>query len=205
MSPPPDRPAGSPPRPPSKGPAPKGPQNPASGPHRPPATPSLGGKRPAGAGPPPPKGPAPKGPAPKGPPPKGAAPPQGSSGQKGTGRPAQGRPPVQAPAPKAFEIRRGRADKEGGVDVEEDGERPLGPVVLPRSITQEAEEESLKGRFGVEKLPEVGQRNTLVTVADSAGQSGPERTAGGKLRLVLVLVVVVAVVAVALKAMKIIP
>lgn len=199
MSPPPDRPAGSAPRPPSKGPPPKGPQNPASGPHRPPATPSLGGKRPAG--------PAPKGPAAAGSPPKAPAagpPPKGPPQKGGTGRPAAGRPPVQAPAPKAFEIRRGRADKEGGVDVSED-DRPLGPVVLPRSITQEAEEESLKGRFGVEKLPEVAQRNTLVTVADSAGQSGPERTAGGKLRLVLVLVVVVAVVAVALKAMKIIP
>lgn len=199
MSPPPDRPAGSAPRPPSKGPPPKGPQNPASGPHRPPATPSLGGKRPAGPGP------APKGPA--GPPPKAPAagpPPKGPPQKGGTGRPAAGRPPVQAPAPKAFEIRRGRADKEGGADVAED-DRPLGPVVLPRSITQEAEEESLKGRFGVERLPEVTQRNTLVTVADSAGQSGPERTAGGKLRLVLVLVVVVAVVAVALKAMKIIP
>lgn len=62
-------------------------------------------------------------------------------------------------------------------------------MVLPRSITQEAEEERLKGRFGVDRLPEVQEVNSLVRMTESQGTLGPDRSRG-KLAVVLVLVVV---------------
>lgn len=174
--PPPDR---RPTGPPARPGAPKGP--PKAG--RPPA-PTGGAGRP-----PPPKGPPPKGAAPKGPPPKGAP----------KGPPPKKAPPPQAPAPRAFEIRKGeRAGDEAVVEEEED--RPLGQVFLPRSITQEAEDASLKERFGVEHLPDVQQLNTLVKMTDSAGTGGPEHTRGKAMAIVVVLVLVLAGVAVFLKA-----
>lgn len=65
---------------------------------------------------------------------------------------------------------------------------PLGPVVLPQSITQEAEDERLKKRFGVEYLPEVDKRHNLVGLTQSEGASGPDRARrGAKVFLLLLL------------------
>lgn len=172
--PPPDRrPTGPGPRPGApKGPPPKGAR---------PGPPPTGA---AGRPPPPKGGPPPKGPPPKGPAPKGGA-------RKG--------PPAPAPAPKAFEIRKGERASDEAITEDED-DRPLGQVFLPRSITQEAEDASLKERFGVEHLPEVQQLNTLVKMTDSAGTGGPERSRGKALAIVLILLLVGAGVAVFLKA-----
>ncbi|MBX3466168.1 MAG: hypothetical protein KF878_04620 [Planctomycetes bacterium] len=104
------------------------------------------------------------------------------------GRPATGRArpvePAEPARPKAFEIRRGKANPEADA---EEREGPLGAVLLPRSITQEAEEERLKERFGVDHLPETQAVNSLVRMTESQGTLGPDRSRRRLLLLVLVL------------------
>lgn len=95
-------------------------------------------------------------------------------------------PPPLPQGPKTFEIRRGRARE----DDEDDRDAPLGPVVLPRSITQEEEEERLKSRFGVDHLPELQEVNSLVRMTESQGTLGPDRSR--RKLMVVVLVVVLA-------------
>lgn len=65
-------------------------------------------------------------------------------------------------------------------------------MLLPRSITQEAEEERLKGRFGVERLPEVQEVNSLVRMTESQGTLGPDRKRRGILIALVVVVIAVA-------------
>ncbi len=60
------------------------------------------------------------------------------------------------------------------------------PVALPQSITQAEEEESLKKRFGVEALPEVGHVHDNVRMTQSAGLEGPDRKKG-KMALIALL------------------
>ncbi|MCO5171074.1 MAG: hypothetical protein M9894_32520 [Planctomycetes bacterium] len=104
----------------------------------------------------------------------------------GRGRPAE--PPPEPPRPKAFEIRRGKANP----DEAEEREAPLGAVLLPRSITQEAEEERLKERFGVDHLPEVQAVNSLVRMTESQGTLGPDRA---RRRLIIVVLLLLAAAA----------
>lgn len=65
-------------------------------------------------------------------------------------------------------------------------------MLLPRSITQEAEEERLKGRFGVDHLPAVKEVNSLVRMTESQGTHGPDRRRGKLVMIVLVLLLLVA-------------
>lgn len=65
-------------------------------------------------------------------------------------------------------------------------------MLLPRSITQEAEEERLKGRFGVDQLPEVQEVNSLVRMTESQGTLGPDRTRRRAKVVVLLLLVAIA-------------
>ena len=100
------------------------------------------------------------------------------------------RPPPPKPAPRApdkpFEIRRGRRSSDDEESPE--GEEAIGQVVLPRSITQEAEEDSLKRRFGSESLPDITGKAPILQVAQSVGEAGPDRARRGmKVGLVLFL------------------
>ena len=127
---------------------------------------------------------APPGPGRRGPPPRGRRPPTGRPPSGRGGGPPRGgggrkppprkRPPRDLNDPRAtrgrktFEIVKGkRPDDEEYVDVNE----PLGPVMLPQSMTGEAEEESLKRRFGVEQLPEVDKKHSLLRLTDSGPSS----------------------------------
>lgn len=83
---------------------------------------------------------------------------------------------------KAFEIRKGRRKEEG----DDDDGGPSGPVVLPQSITQEAEDERLRKRFGVEQLPEIDKLHSSVRVTTSEGAFGPDRKRMG-LKILFVL------------------
>lgn len=185
MTPPPDR-RGPPPPPPKGGGVPSKLSESRRGP--PPPQP----QRPPSVGPGSARGPArppadPEHPATQAPRPASQRPAPASHGHK--------KPPGKQPllpkddpkaGPKAFEIRRGRANPDAVTD--EDG--PMGPVVLPRSITQEAEEERLKERFGVDHLPEVQEVNSLVRMTESQGTLGPDR-ARRRLMIVVLLVLLV--------------
>ena len=153
------------------------------GPPRPPAPPGSGRA-------PPPRAPEPQHPATQAPRPASRGPAPASQPHKQQGPAGKQQHPKDDPraAPPAFEIRRGRAKEPG----EDDGPEPLGPVVLPRSITQEAEEERLKERFGVDHLPEVQEVNSLVRMTESQGTLGPDRA---RRRMMLVLLVVLLLVA----------
>lgn len=136
-----------------------------------------------------------------GPPPPGAGgprPPTGRNPQQiGHPPPAPARrppPPKPAPPPKPFEIRRGRRSSDDAEEVDE--EAPLGQVVLPRSITQEAEEDSLKRRFNTDFVPDVTGKAPILQVAQSAGEGGPVRM-GRQRRLALLFLLIVAAAAAA--------
>lgn len=59
-------------------------------------------------------------------------------------------------------------------------------MVLPRSITQAAEEDSLKRRFNTDSVPDVTGKAPILQVAQSVGESGPNRTGrAGRLALLL--------------------
>lgn len=109
--------------------------------------------------------------------------------QRRPAAPPPRRPPPQQPPPpaKPFEIRRGRR-RADGTEEDDDEQAPLGQVVLPRSITQEQEEESLKSRFGVENVPDITHKAPILQLSQSIGEGGPSRTgAKGKLALLLLL------------------
>jgi hypothetical protein len=65
-------------------------------------------------------------------------------------------------------------------------------VLLPRSITQEAEEERLKERFGVDHLPTVKEVNSLVRLQESQGAQGPDRRRGKLLMFIVVVLLLAA-------------
>jgi hypothetical protein len=65
-------------------------------------------------------------------------------------------------------------------------------VVLPQSITQEAEKDSLKKRFGTEGLPDFTARDDRVQLRESAGAHGPDRYVRRRVLVVLVLLLLAA-------------
>ena len=86
-----------------------------------------------------------------------------------------------------FEIRKGRSDSDEG-ELEDNDDRPIGALALPQSITQEAEDERLRKRFGVEQLPNLDKVHSLVGLTTSEGADGPDRARRG-LKIFLLLVI----------------
>ncbi len=68
--------------------------------------------------------------------------------------------------------------------------RPMGPVALPQSITQQDEESSLKKRFGVDELPEISHTHDMVRMQESGGITGPDRSNKGMFIAALLLLLV---------------
>ena len=87
---------------------------------------------------------------------------------------------------KTFEIRKGRSESSAELDPVD--EAPITSVALPKSITQEAEENKFRDRFGVEGATMGKQRHGNVVLNSSGGTSGPDRARTG-MKITLVLVV----------------
>lgn len=118
-------------------------------------------------------------------------PPRGARRRRPPPRPRPGskrlrRPPPEKPQPKrepqrppkresgTFEIRKGRRSGDSSEDLEDD-EAPIEQVVLPQSITQEAEDEQFYLRFGAERSADLRGVSKKVVLAQSAGAGGPDR------------------------------
>jgi len=65
-------------------------------------------------------------------------------------------------------------------------------VVLPQSITQEAEGDSLRKRFGTEGLPEFRAHDDRVQLHESAGAHGPDRYVRRRVIYVMLLLLLAA-------------
>jgi hypothetical protein len=89
---------------------------------------------------------------------------------------------------QTFEIRKGRSGKDE-TDLDEEA-APLGPIALPQSITSAEGEEHLRKKFGVEQLPDMGDRHENVRLTQSAGVGGPIRSPRNMLIMALVLLLI---------------
>jgi len=169
----------SPPPPPGRRPPPQG----RRGPPRP-------GGAPPGRRPPPGRRAPPTAPR-KGPPPGARR--RGPSGRQE----AQPDPndPTIGRGDKQFVIKKGRRRS----DDEPEDDAPLGAVILPKSMTQEAEGENFKKRFGVEQAVDLTQRHGKVQLTDSMGALGPDIKKKGLAALLFLLLVAVVAYAIHVK------
>ncbi|MEZ0230008.1 MAG: hypothetical protein ACAI25_15395, partial [Planctomycetota bacterium] len=78
---------------------------------------------------------------------------------------------------------------------QDEDDAPIMNVALPRSITQEQEQEDLKARLGRDELIDIDKRNALVKVKETAAGPTPGRRRSSGLWL-LVLVALIAVAAI---------
>ena len=137
-------------------------------------------------------GPPPSGRVPRARPPSGRFPPRGGGRSTNSRKRVSDSGEFRARSPKSFEVRRGRSSSDSADEDDSSGEIPLSHVVLPQSITQEAEEDSLRRRFDTEHLPTLSPLDDRVQLRESAGARGPDRYRRRRLIVFMVFLLIAA-------------
>ncbi|MDC3378990.1 hypothetical protein OAX78_01750 [Planctomycetota bacterium] len=126
----------------------------------------------------------------------GARPRRRRKSEEVSAQPAQDENPNNLPrGRKAFEIRKGSSG-ESSAELDPVQEDPITSVALPKSITQEAEENRFRDRFGVEGATMGKQQHGNVVLNSSAGTTGPDRMGGGGKTAIAVLLLLIGAAAV---------